>query len=207
MRARLLSECGDLTASQAELEAVCALDEASDGLSLRLYQGARDTAAARNEIASGQVQRALTRLQTTAHLQNAPFLDRVAHAAELARATAMTGDPQAAPALLTLLLPPPPLQPRVLKVQLEASQAVGDVASDLLTHARRMTALEQAAPTDRLDLMVALVQALEKTGHDASAERALAQITLTSLIASLEGHPAWQAGLLQRFSRELDRQD
>ncbi|WP_216320746.1 ATP-binding protein [Deinococcus aestuarii] len=201
--AGLLTECGDLPAARAELEAVRALDETSDGLTLRLYRAARETAAARLDLMEGQPARALDRLRATPDLDHAPYVDRAAHATELARALALNGDGEGALRQLGALDLPPPLVPRALDVGLGAHLTRGEVPADLLARARTALTLEGAAPTDRLELAATVVRALDAAGHDPAEVRALAGTLLAALARSLEGRPGKRAGLLGRFQPGL----
>ncbi|WP_420594303.1 ATP-binding protein [Deinococcus sp.] len=194
----LLLACGDVASARTELEAVRSLDDAAQGLSLQVFSAALGSLAARLELALGQPGRALKQLRATPHLENAPALERAAHAAELARALLLCGD--AATALAGLgNLAPPPLAPRFVDVQLSAHLALGTLPPPLLASALALIQHQGAAPTDRLELMASVIRALEAERRDASAVQALAQTTLLALAERLEGHPEQRSGLLKRF--------
>ncbi len=203
--AGFLIELGAFGAAQAELQAAHQIaDELGDRGVLRPHRATLDVLKSQIELGADQPERALERLRITPHLENAPWNEQIAHAIELARAMAFTGDAPGALERVRAFEPPPPLAPRALSVQLEAHIKLGEVPENVLERALNTLETERAAPTDRLELMVHVIHALEYLERDASAVRVLAHGTLESLASSLEHHPELRLGLLERFWQVLN---
>ena len=203
--AGFLTELGASEAATAELEGLrqFAAKLGDDGV-LRPYWAAMETVLARIEFSRGLPGQALERLRATPHLANASFVDRAAHALELAQAMTRCGAAVQALEDLETVQVVPPLEPRYLSVQLEAHRMIGQVPAALLERASQTLKLDCAAPTERLELAMQLMQALTMSDRDLREIRPWSRITLDALALSLESHPELRTGLLARFAPLLE---